>query len=279
MGREYLPRIEGINAKLDRAQEHLDGLQDSADPWIAKKETWGFPTQIDKGKRRYIISIRLVEPCPPPIAIVADEIVHHMRSALDHLACHLVETSGGQIERTSWPIEPSKRRWRANVERRQCPFQFWRKKGGGPLAGASPEARAFVERHQPYRRGGKAGDDPLVGLHDLWNTEKHRILNPIRLYAAEPLTFHDLFEAVPEMDPVEFKWLARPDDELKLNTDVLLALIRFPPDRPLPTLKMDGKLPAQVVMGDGKGRENRIQETLDLIRGIVSEAKALFPPR
>ena len=245
---------------------------------MAKEEPWEFPSEINERKRRYIVSIRLAKPISPRFALVADEIVHHLRSSLDHLACHLVETSGTQVTNsTAWPIVRTRREWTRKIERRQRPWQFWRKKGGGPLAGGTPEVRAFIESTQPYMRGGKARDDPLFGLEELWNTEKHRILNATPIYARPPDLWSDLFKADPLIQPVEFKWLLDPDRELKLETATQLALIRFPMSRPLPKVVMKGELPVEIAIGDGKGDRIPVQETLDLIRRIVGEAKAAFP--
>ena len=42
-------------------------------------------------------------------------------------------------------------------------------------------------------------------------------------------------------------------------------------------MKMKGNLPVEVAMGDGEGDRNVVQETLDLIRGIVAQAERRFP--
>ena len=271
-------RLDGIDAKLNRVEEHFDNLDDYALPWVTERKSWYIARDVNEGDRRYIFTLRLIKPCPPAVAVIADEIVHHLRSSLDHLACHLVEASGGQVTNsTAWPLTDSEWEWNREVERRKRPFQPWRKKGGGRLSGASPEARAFVRGHQPDMRGGKTRDDPLTELEKLWNAEKHRVLNAIRLYA-KPTNWRDLFPVTPDIEPVQFKWLARPEDELKLNTTVKWTLFRFPKNRPLPNVDVKGQLPVEVAMGDGKGDRIEIKETLDLVRGIVGEARQSFPP-
>jgi hypothetical protein len=110
------------------------------------------------------------------------------------------------------------------------------------------------------------------------DTAKHRILNPVPVFASPPASWRDLFQMVPEIEPVEFAWILRPDVELKLGVPELLARLHFPAEEPLPKVKMDGKIPVQIAIGNGKGHHNPIQETLSIIRGIVGEATTLFPP-
>jgi hypothetical protein len=137
--------------------------------------------------------------------------------------------------------------------------------------------RAFIEGKQPYKGPGQARDDPLFDLNELWNAEKHRILNPIQVYAVPAATWRSLFQPTPDIEPVKFKWVIKPGDELKLGTARTLAVIEFPQSVPLPKVKMQGEIPAKVLVGDNKRGGSALQEDLDLIRGIVSEAKALFP--
>jgi len=272
-------RLYGIDLKLDRAQEHLENIDEDAATWIAKQETWDFPHKVNQGERRYVVSLRLVKPPPPSIPIIGDEIIHHLRSSLDHLACYLVERSGSKdVSRTVWPIMDSPWKWAREVERRKRPRQFWRKKGSGALAGSTPAVRAFIEGKQPYKGGGETRDDPLLGLHELWNTEKHRILNPITVYATPHVSWRSLFTVTPDVEPADFRWVIKPRDVLELGTPRTLAVLEFAKGRRLPKVEMNGEIPAQVMIGDGERNGRSLQEDLDLIRGIVSEAKALFPP-
>ena len=269
-------RLEGIKLKLDRAKEGLDQIDPRWQAWQSEEEPIQWRAEIDQRKRRYIVVVRSIKPLPPVLALIGDEVVHHIRSSLDHLACYLVEASDGKVTNsTAWPIVRSHWEWTRRVERQKRPFQLWRKKGGGPLAHASPEARAFVKDEQPYRRGSKTRDDPLLGLEKLWNTEKHRILNPTPVYALPSGSWRQLFTVTPAIEPVQFKWLIRPDDELKAGTK--FALLRFPLDEPLPKVVMKGEFPAQIAIGDGKSQAVRLEETLDLVRRIVGDAETRFP--
>jgi hypothetical protein len=191
----------------------------------------------------------------------------------------LVEASGSKpTNSTAWPIERTKRDWKRKVKRQQRAWQIWRKKGGGPLKGipiGSP-IWAFIEGTQPYHRGSKARDDPVLALNDTWNANKHRILNPgftMFIPAGDPL---DLFEITPYVEPIEPRWLIdSPGRKAKDSTKI--ALFRFPADVPLPKMrvKVDAESTAQVGVGDNKGPTLNFEETLKLIRNLVAEAKTL----
>lgn len=271
-------RLAGIELKLDRAEQHLADIQERGMAWISKEESWEFSPQINEGERRYVVSIRLVKPMPPVLPLMVDEVVHHLRSSLDHLASYLVEWSGGQVGRAAWPLMRSRWQWEREVERRQNRWQIWRKERGGPLAGATPAVRAFVEGTQPYKGPGKASDDLLFELNRLWNAEKHRVLNPIHVYAVPEASWRSLFVPSPDIDPVSFKWVIGPRTQLKLRTKCTLAVFEFPRNLPLPKVEMKGQIPLKVVVGNGQGDHGDLQTELNIIRDIVSEAVEQFPP-
>jgi hypothetical protein len=83
---------------------------------VSKHETWEFPRQINERQRRYVVSMRLVKPAPPILALMVDAVIHHLRSSLDHLANYLVEWSGGEVGRAAWPVMRSRCQWARQVE-------------------------------------------------------------------------------------------------------------------------------------------------------------------
>ncbi len=269
-------RLDGIEAKLDRAEAQMDAFDKVWRAWVAENQPWGADREVEKGKRRYIFILRELQPIPPQFSVIAGEIVHDMRSALDHLACHLVERSGGKVTNsTAWPIKNSRAAWRRNVERRRRPFQLWRKKGSGPLKGIplDSDAWALIERSQPYVRSDDAGSDPLWGLERMWNTDKHRLLNAMAVFA-EPKAVLDVFCTTPKIEPIEVKPLIQANRPLKDGTK--LALYRFPDDRPLPEMRVCGKFAMQVAIGDEDGKDRPAwRDTLKVIRAIVAEGKAV----
>lgn len=263
---EPVDRLAGIDAKLDRAEKLVDHVDGAWNAWNAERDPWQFGADVNQEKRRYIVMMRMLDPPPPVLALIASEVVHLVRSSLDHLACYLVESCDGQVTRsTAWPVLASRESWTEKVDQ----------ESGGPLSGASSTARAFVEGRQPYNRPGDVKDDPLFVLNELWNIDKHRLLNATPIYVKPP-DWRSLFHVEPDVEPIEFRWLIHPD--WAVRSESRIALFRFPEDQPLPTVIMDGKLPVQIAIGDGTGTEVRFDDTLRVIRSILNDARALLLP-
>jgi hypothetical protein len=272
-------RLDGIDAKLDRAQQQIRALTGFPGTWTAREKPYGLRPEIDEGKRRYLWTLDVRKPFPPETAVVGDEIIHHLCSVLDHLAAHLVKASGGEPSlATAWPIVDSEWKWKREIEARQRPWQRWRRKqGSGKLRGipvGSP-IWALIENAQPYKSGRKAGEHPLFAIHQAWNANKHRILHKLWLEAMPEGEPSDLFDVEPDVEPIEARWIMEPGHKLYDGAEV--AIFRFPLDAPIPAMKvkMDCKIPAQIAMGDDKGPPLPLDETLKTIRNLVTQAKAL----
>jgi hypothetical protein len=267
--------LDGIEAKLDRAEAQLETFGHEWRSWADEEEPWGVEGKINDGKRLYVFKFRVLKPVPPSFAVKYGEVVHNMRSALDHLACHLVESSGGKVTNsTAWPIKRSKSAWLRQVERRQRPWQLWRKQGGGPLKGIPIDSPAWtlVKRAQPYERRDKGRDDPLWELQGMWNRDKHSLLNPLPVYG-DPAAALNVFR-FPTISPIEARPLVPLNRPLEDGAD--FALLRFPLDQPLPEVEVNGRFRVEIAMGDDDGQARRpFRETLQIIRDLVGEAKAL----
>jgi hypothetical protein len=275
-----MDRLAGIDAKLTRAEQQIAWANQLIPTWTAREGAWTLEPEINEGERRFIYSWREGIPMPPLFPVICDEIIHHLRSSLDHLACHLIEACGGEITTASgWPIKRTQGQWKRDVERRQRFWQRWRKPGGGPLKGipiGSP-IWAFIEGKQPYNSGGKSSDDPLLALNDAWNANKHRILNEkfTRLFPeGDPI---DLFDITPPIEPVEQRWLIEPHGR-KVKDGTKIVLLRFPKDQPLPEVRVNVKagLSGYVGVGDGKGPNLNFGTMAQMVRLIVLEAHNLL---
>jgi hypothetical protein len=269
-------RLDGIDAKLDRAEAQMDAFDEIWRTWVAEEQPWGVDREVDQGKRRYIFIFKALKPIPPVFSVMHGETIHNVRSALDHLAAHLVERGDGKITNsTAWPIKKSRAGWRRDVERRRRPWQLWRKQGGGPIKGIpfGSDAWTLIERAQPYVRSDDAGNDPLWTLNLFWNTDKHRLLNAMPNYA-DPDAILNVFCITPDIEPIEARSLIRPNRPLKDGTK--LALYRFPLDRPLPEMNVCRKFRMDVAVGDDEGKDRpHFRDTIQIVRDLVAEAKAL----
>jgi hypothetical protein len=97
-------RLVGIRAKIERAKEHIRDLNAE---WQAFRATDSYGIRVDldpqTGERVYRFEIR--QQISIDIATIIGDAVHNLRSALDHLACQLVEANGRTAtNRTAYPI-------------------------------------------------------------------------------------------------------------------------------------------------------------------------------
>jgi hypothetical protein len=158
-------RLEGIGAKLRRASEVLQSIREEEAQYIVPGEYGprvGIERSIpERGGEGGIACRAFLEPGPPPrIGVLCGDVVHNLRSALDHLANALVVANGGAPKEGSGGT--------------QFPIHV----GGGvsvahrPGPGASASAMWILEKVQP-------GDitDPLAVLNRLSNVDKHRTVN------------------------------------------------------------------------------------------------------
>ena len=273
-------QIAGVGAKLDRAEELLDAFDAEWDEWRDRTEPWGATYEVGDNFKRIIFALRIKHAPPQRFGVMAGEIVHDLRSALDHLASYFVQFYGSQPTLvTAWPVEPSQWSWARKVERRSRPWQLWRKKGGGPLKGVprGSDGWTLIQGTQPYIRSDKARDDPLWNLHQLWNADKHRTLTPMPIFAS-PAFVLDSFRFPPQQgDPTKRRMLAPVGKPLKDGTK--LALFEFA--TPFPNMQVQIDLKVQIALGDEKADRGGlpIRDILQIVRDLHADAAAIpYPP-
>lgn len=154
--------VAGCRAKLDRAQELINILKVDIEQYFVK-----FPVRLEKEHRNDGLEYSLVaygEEAPPArFSVIAGEIVHHLRSSLDHLVHGLVLENGGQPSRfNQFPICTTERAFKDACNRRQ-------------LDGISPAAKAVVASVQPFTSS-TPDDTVLHVVSELDNADKHRLL-------------------------------------------------------------------------------------------------------
>jgi hypothetical protein len=93
------------------------------------------------------------------------------------------------------------------------------------------------------------------------------------LLGDDPLPLFDVLAN--NIEPIESRWIIKPGQEIKPGAKI--ALFQFPLDRALPIMevKVGAKFPVQIATGDKKGPTVCLQETLELIRSVVAEARLL----
>jgi hypothetical protein len=181
--------LDGAQAKLLRANEHLDRLE--RDSWeFLESEPYRFV-----GKREaheYVIRLQVLAEPPISLAVTVGDVLFDLRSALDHLVWQLALLKQKPPVGTEFPIFKDE-------------GKFLRTGRGGGLykvRGLLPEHQTIIQSLQPYTRGEDAMSDPLWVLHELTNADKHRTLN-MGMSMAEEIGFNFSFSDLVIKQPIE----------------------------------------------------------------------------
>lgn len=179
--------LAGCQAKFARAHEHFNTLQDEVTAYYAPREgevQFGRfraePHPRAENLFRYVVA----EVPDPPLrfATTIGDIVHNLRSALDHLAFELAFLGErGKVipEKVAYPCSLTRANWRGRHVQHTL------------LAGVMAKHRADIYRTQPcYRKKdpptsprtlARRKPHPLADLEKLWNHDKHRMLQPVAI--------------------------------------------------------------------------------------------------
>jgi hypothetical protein len=154
--------LEGVSAKLGRANKHLDELDRLTQRFIATEPCIAVvEDDVQAAERRLRVQVR-EWPDSAHLGVVIGDVLHNLRSGLDHLAW----IAGGDPppnEKTSaFPIFKNKGRFQRD---------------GLPLIrGAKQDVQRLIEDEQPWKDGDTADAHPFWRLRVLSNQDKHRLL-------------------------------------------------------------------------------------------------------
>jgi hypothetical protein len=167
--------LDGCRAKIDRAKHHIDDLDANFKKFFSVYQH-RVVGHFDANGTEYILRAFGVQPTPT-FSVIAGEVVHHLRSSLDHLVHALIlRNKGTPANNNQFPI---------------CLAEFTYKRvvQSGVIKGISPAARAIIDRLQPYQKA-KPRDDALAILNKFSNTDKHRLLVVVASAMAIPNRLH-----------------------------------------------------------------------------------------
>ena len=151
--------LEGINAKLERAQDQVEQLsRDIMSSCETQRSLFSEELRPDVGDKIWIF--RGETPVVPiEYSIRLGEIVYNLRSSLDQLIWQLVHANyKAPSHRNEFPIFDDESRFNNVVKTK--------------LAGVSQQSLAKIEEMQPFRQNEKWS--ALKTLHSLCNIDKHR---------------------------------------------------------------------------------------------------------
>ena len=156
--------LDGCRAKLARAQETLDALDREVTKYLSQDPAL---FRLEKQHRSDGLEYALVaygDPNPPlRFSVITGEIVHHMRSSLDHLVHALVVRKGEKpTSQHQFPICTTEKAFKQACER-------------GQIKGVGATARKLIQSVQPFTT--PTPDDTILFVVSQYdNADKHRLL-------------------------------------------------------------------------------------------------------
>jgi hypothetical protein len=274
---EWLPHdhpLAGAAEKLWRAQDHLELL-------VAEVKNLGagevkpatFRAEFKPDRQDLVWTfVETVTPPPLRLAVLIGDVVHNLRSSLDHLVFELSFLgTGGKVPsvQSAFPCchtRSGRRGWDSDRVQKQ------------QLAGVLEKHRALIYKAQPcYRRQDatarrrRGKHNAIADLQNLWNEDKHRMVQSVVVVAATvkprvgPYT-NCQATALPRINP---RFLGLP---LEVGTEVLSIPVRV--TGPNPNVHVDVEIGGQIRLRNGFP----IVEALTRIGGVVSGAIEYFEP-
>lgn len=128
--------------------------------------------QMDRPRGLVVARFIIDEPMPEAMSMLAADLVHNTRGALDHILARLKEHLGGDPGQGSFPTRQTEQGWQDQVIKRATK---------SPLHGLPQAAVELIYNEQPLHRAVPTAD-PLVILNKLDNTDKHEELSPAFTY-------------------------------------------------------------------------------------------------
>lgn len=170
--------LEGVWAKLARAQEHHDLLEQEVRDFIEQDpQPIGLSIPYLDTESGWHVCLAIArEPPPPRLGVLLGDLLHNVRSALDHLVRQLVilneETPRAGGRGNDYPLAMTEHEWRTAE--------------GSSLRGVAEEHRATIQITQPYRAGPGAEDTIPGHLRRLSDVDKHQVVHPTLAVILDP---------------------------------------------------------------------------------------------
>lgn len=180
-------------AKLSRAKMHTDNLHAELSAFGGSgKPLYVVRREFDAELQCFIWRATEVRDLPIEWNLIIGDALTNARSALDHLAWHLVVAAGKsptdeETRVIQFPIYNTEGGYRANLARR--------------LPGVIDAGQlAVVQRYQPWTVAPNASEHPFALLASFGNVDRHRYIDPVEAFNAGEFHFSIIEESVRDFE-------------------------------------------------------------------------------
>jgi hypothetical protein len=240
-------RLDGVREKVGWANNHFADLSDVIQEWVHDHMHSG---DADFYPEASVHVIRWdAPPTPPSWSVMCGNVVHNLRSALDHLVWQMVLAHGVQPPRegvggNGFPIKltpPGKGETFEGIY-----------VANGKLAGVHPDHIALIDECQPYKvipQGARASEHVLALLDQLWQIDKHRHLH-FTSFILPPHPRMTLGFKVSDDAPAHHIEFHLFDESRRLKKGEVLAWFRIRSQNPEAHVHTNLDLPAQPAINE-----------------------------
>lgn len=155
--------FESAKAKIDRAKEILQQIEAEIQA-LKISDAHGIAFSHQSATDELVLTVQTPHHLFVRYAILAGEVIHQARSALDHAVWELLPSP--RLGRSGFPV--------FKVEAK------YDQRGVGMIDGINPAAASIIRGLQPF--GSNFLTNPLFILNELWNRDKHRLLNTCMIF-------------------------------------------------------------------------------------------------
>ncbi len=264
----------GCVLKMRRGQEHFDALQASIGDFVGR-DPYEIVRGFDAEANQHVVRVKVREWPSLEWSPMIGDVVHNMRSALDHLAWQLVikngrAPSGGNLFPifTKDPFDPA-------AHATEGEFRTARRRWKERVRGMDPEDVEILRGLQPYQGADDPELYPLAALNRLSNWDKHRELHLATSAFVGPLFYLKEASRDVAIQPVN----VRPRGDV-FEDGAEVARFEAVPLGRAPYLDVHVRVMCEVAFGAGSPLEGLwIKQTLSAIGLYVSDVIFDFKTR
>jgi hypothetical protein len=209
--------LDSSNWKLKGASENLKSLKAEITAFV-ESDPYRVSVKFEPEPGCHVMRLHIIEEPDPQLGVRVGELVHNLRSALDHIA---------------WQLACLKNSEKVSAKRRRDIYfpvchtveQF----ESFPMLDLIGEpAQAILREFQPYQRGDRPRDHWLAGLNRLWNRDKHRLVHVALTTADVGQTAFAAALLSPEDDsPLSYESLLSHYRDTGIHDNAEIAHLRF----------------------------------------------------
>jgi hypothetical protein len=256
--------LAGAYAKLAWGIEHIQAFQLERDRLLTQltRPPIIFRQELNTDTSEWVVSVAEVAQFPS-LSLFVGDAANNFRSALDYLVSEIAFIDGGGIDRPK--------------SRSQFPLTshsgYFRDNTGLMLEDVLDSHKTMIERFQPYRRWKSLDFHPLGLLRDISDDDKHRLVVPAPVTAANLSTQFPHWGHDCNFDGrVRGRAITR--HPLGVGTEVLAIGLNI--TGPNPRMEVDTDVPIQISLMNGLPVDYALAEIAQAVEVVLKRFTSFF---